>query len=319
MLTTLIISGVIVLLVILTIVGLLSRYRKCPSDQLLVVFGKIGGKSAAKMYPGGGVFVWPVIQDYKTMSMKPIQINSEIVGPDSNKIRTHVTVALTTAISTVPNIQQNAAMRFLSADKGEIQGQIKTILDGSIRLVIASMSVEELNSDREAFKIKVNENLSNELAKVGFEITNINIQEITDEQDIIKNLSKKKETDARAQAEADIAEKEKDGEIRKAKIRKEKEIQVATADKDRETTVAQTKQEQSVRVAEIEKERETQIADTQKQKEIQLAEIEKDKQTGIADQEAEQEANVANAEATAESKKAEAEARKIAAVAAQKH
>ena len=89
--TTMIIAGVVVLLVILTIIGLLSRYRKCPSD--LVVFGKVGGKSAAKMYPGGGVFVWPVIQDYKTMSMKPIQINSEIVGPDSNKIITHQNVS----------------------------------------------------------------------------------------------------------------------------------------------------------------------------------------------------------------------------------
>lgn len=111
-LTTLIIVGVIVLLVILTIVGLLSRYRKCPSDQLLVVFGKVGGKSAAKMYPGGGVFVWPVIQDYKTMSMKPFQITSEVVGPDNGMIQTHVKVALTTAISQDPDVQQNAATRF---------------------------------------------------------------------------------------------------------------------------------------------------------------------------------------------------------------
>ena len=262
--TTLIIVGILVFLTIMTIIGLLSRYRKCPSDQLLVVFGKVGGSSAAKMYPGGGVFVWPVIQDYKTMSMRPLQIKSSIEGPDKNTIRTKVMVALTTAISQDPTIQQNAAARFLSATEEEIAGQLKTILDGSIRLIIASMSVEELNADRDAFKTKVNENLSNELSKVGYDITNINIQEITDDQDILNNLSKKKETDARAQAEADIADKEKDGAIRKANIKRDQEIQVATADKERETTVSQTKQEQAVKVAEIEKEKETQIAETQK-------------------------------------------------------
>ena len=219
-LTTLIIAGVVVLLVILTIIGLLSRYRKCPSDQLLVVFGKVSGKSAAKIYPGGGVFVWPVIQDYKVMSLRPFQINSEVVGPDSGMIRTHVTVALTTAISQDPTIQQNAAARFLSANSNEIVSQIKTILEGEVRLIIASMSIEEINSDRDAFKTKVKDSLGNELNKVGYDITNINIQEITDEADYIKNLGKKKETEARANAEADIAAKEKDGAIRKANIKK---------------------------------------------------------------------------------------------------
>ena len=317
-LTTLIITGIIVLLVILTIIGLLSRYRKCPSDQLLVVFGKVSGKSAAKIYPGGGVFVWPVIQDYKVMSLRPFQINSEVIGPDSGMIQTHVKVALTTAISQDPTIQQNAAARFLSANSDEITRQIKTILEGEVRLIIASLSIEEINSNRDAFKTKVKDSLGTELNKIGYDITNINIQEITDEQDYIKNLSKKKETEARANAEADIADKEKDGAIRKANIQRDQEIQVATADKERETTVSQTKQEQAVRVAEIKKEQETKIADTQRAKEVQLAEINKDKEAGIAEQKALETAAIANADADAESKKAEADARKIAAIAEQK-
>jgi flotillin len=162
--TTLIIAGIVVVLVVLTIIGLLSRYRKCPSDQLLVVYGKVGGKSSAKIYPGGGVFVWPVIQDYKIMSLKPFQITSEVVGPDSGMIKTHVNVALTTAISQEAATQQNAAARFLSADAKEIVSQIRTILEGEVRLMIASMSIEEINSDRDAFKAKVKECLGNELA-----------------------------------------------------------------------------------------------------------------------------------------------------------
>ena len=164
--TTLVIVGIIVFLVILTIVGLLSRYRKCPSDQLLVVYGKVSGKSAAKIYPGGGVFVWPVIQDYKTMSLRPFQINSEVIGPDSGMIQTHVKVALTTAVSQDPAIQQNAAARFLSANADEIVRQIKTILEGEVRLIIASMSIEDINSNRDAFKSKVKDSLGNELNKI---------------------------------------------------------------------------------------------------------------------------------------------------------
>ena len=179
--TTLIIAGIIILVVILTIVGLLSRYRKCPSDELLVVYGKVGGTKAAKIYPGGGVFVWPVIQDYKTMSMKPFQINSEVVGPDLGMITTHIRVALTTAISQDPSIQQNAATRFLSASPKEITDQLRTIFEGEVRLILASMSIEQINSDRDSFKAKVHDNLGNELAKVGYAITNINIQEIWDE------------------------------------------------------------------------------------------------------------------------------------------
>lgn len=302
---TLIVAGVIVLLVVLTFIGLLSRYRKCASDEILVVFGKAGkkkvvnektGKSEEVILPskiihGGGTFVMPVIQDWAKMSLKPIQIQVNVTGVSSQMIKVTIPVTLTTG--TTQTLMQNAASRFLTAKTSEISDQIKDILIGEVRSL---MTIEEINADRIKFIGKAKENIETELNKVGFSIINA---DISDDANYIKNLGQKAATKALAQAQADIAEEKKKGDIQIAETNKQREIAVADAEKERETTVAQTRQEQEVRVAEINQE-----------KEIKLAEAEKNKQSGIANQKA---ANIAKANTAAESEKAEAE--KISAIA----
>lgn len=305
--------GVGTLIVILTIWGLLSRYRRSAPDELLVVFGKAGkmktddGKTIvtpSKIIQGGGAFVWPIIQDFKKMSMKPIQIKVTVDGIDSQAIPMHLPVVLTTAISQDKIIQQNAATRFLSATSVEIEKQISEILIGETRAIMATMLIEEINADRNTFLGKVRESLEQELTKVGYDVTNINISEITDDADYIKNLGKKAETKARANAEADIAEQTKQGNVKIANTKKEEEIAVASAEKEKQVQVNQTKQEQEVKVAEI-----------NKLKAIQLAEAEKERESGVAVQEAAKAAAIAEAQADAESNKAKAMARQIASVA----
>lgn len=310
---TLIVAGVIVLLVVLTFIGLLSRYRKCASDEILVVFGKAGkkkvvnektGKSEEVILPskiihGGGTFVMPVIQDWAKMSLKPIQIQVNVTGVSSQMIKVTIPVTLTTGIGTTQTLMQNAASRFLTAKTSEISDQIKDILIGEVRSLMATMTIEEINADRIKFIGKAKENIETELNKVGFSIININNADISDDANYIKNLGQKAATKALAQAQADIAEEKKKGDIQIAETNKQREIAVADAEKERETTVAQTKQEQEVRVAEINQE-----------KEIKLAEAEKNKQSGIANQKAEQAANIAKANTAAESEKAKAEAEK---------
>ena len=339
---TLCLIGAGVLLFVLTLWGIFSRYRRAAPDELLVVFGKSGkmkvtgadGKETtivtpSKIIQGGGTFVWPIIQDFKKMSMAPIQIKVTVDGIDSQAIPMHLPVVLTTAISSDKEIQQNAATRFLSASPTEIQKQVSEILVGETRAIMATMLIEEINAERDKFLIKVRGSLEQELAKVGYDVTNINISEITDDANYIKNLGQKAATKAQANAEADIAEQRKQGNVKIANTKKEEEIAVAQATKEQQVTVNTTKQEQEVKVAEI-----------QRDKEIKLAEAEKERESGIADQEAEkaariaeakalaeskkaeaqakQVANVSNAEADAESKRAEADARKVAAVAAKK-
>lgn len=315
---TLIVAGVIVLLVVLTFIGLLSRYRKCASDEILVVFGKAGkkkvineqtGKSEeiilpSKIIHGGGTFVMPVIQDWAKMSLKPIQIQVNVSGVSSQMIKVNIPVTLTTGIGTTQVLMQNAASRFLTAKTSEISDQIKDILIGEVRSLMATMTIEEINADRIKFIGKAKENIESELNKVGFSIININNADISDDANYIKNLGQKAATKALAQAQADIAEEKKKGDIQIAETDKQREIAVANAEKERETTVAQTKQEQEVRVAEINQE-----------KEIKLAEAQKNKASGIANQQAEQVANIARANTSAESEKAKAEAEKIAAIA----
>lgn len=315
---TLIVAGVIVLLVVVTFIGLLSRYRKCASDEILVVFGKAGKKKVvnektgkteevilpSKIIHGGGTFVMPAIQDWAKMSLKPIQIQVMVEGVSSQMIKVRIPVTLTTGIGTDQVLMQNAASRFLTAKTSEISDQIKDILIGEVRSLMATMTIEEINADRIKFIGKAKENIETELNKVGFSIININNADISDDANYIKNLGQKAATKALAQAQADIAEEKKKGDIQIAETNKQREIAVADAEKERETTVAQTKQEQEVKVAEINQE-----------KAIRLAEAEKNKQAGIAEQKAEQEASIARANTQAESAKAEAESQRIANVA----
>ena len=303
---SLVIAGAIVVLVILTLIGLMSRYRRCASDEILVVFGKTGkkvginpatGKKETTILPskiihGGGTFVFPVIQDWKKMSLKPIQIQTEVTGVSSQMIKVKIPVTLTTGIGTTDVLMQNAASRFLTAKPEEISAQITDILIGETRALMATMTIEEINADRIKFLGNAKENIETELNKVGFSIININNADITDDADYIKNLGKKAATKAKAQAEADIAEEEKKGDIQIAETNKEKAIAVAAAEKDQATQVAQTKQEQEVKVAEIEK-----------NKAISLAEADKTKESEVANQQADKEAATAAAQAEAEAEK----------------
>ena len=316
--STLIIAGIIVVLVILTLVGLMSRYRRCASDEILVVFGKAGKKSVtdpttgksetvvlpSKIIHGGGTFVFPIIQDWKKMSLKPIQIQTSVVGVSSQMIKVSIPVTLTTGIGTTDELMQNAASRFLTARPDEISEQIRDILIGEMRSLMATMTIEEINADRVKFLGKAKENIEAELNKVGFCIININNADITDDANYIRNLGKKAATKAEAQALADIAEEKKKGDIQIAETEKERQIAVANAEKERATQVAETKQQQEVKVAEINQE-----------KEIKLAEAEKIKESGVATQQAEKEANIAKAKADAESATAARKAEAVASVA----
>lgn len=316
--STLIIAGIIVVLVILTLIGLMSRYRRCASDEILVVFGKAGKKSVtdpatgksetvvlpSKIIHGGGTFVFPIIQDWKKMSLKPIQIQTSVVGVSSQMIKVSIPVTLTTGIGTTDELMQNAASRFLTARPDEISEQIRDILIGEMRSLMATMTIEEINADRVKFLGKAKENIEAELNKVGFCIININNADITDDANYIHNLGKKAATKAEAQALADIAEEKKKGDIQIAETEKERQIAVANAEKERATQVAETKQQQEVKVAEINQE-----------KEIKLAEAEKIKESGVATQQAEKEANIAKAKADAESATAARKAEAVASVA----
>lgn len=167
----------------------------------------------------------PVIQDWAKMSLKPIQIQVNVTGVSSQMIKVTIPVTLTTG--TTQTLMQNAASRFLTAKTSEISDQIKDILIGEVRSLMATMTIEEINADRIKFIGKAKENIETELNKVGFSIININNADISDDANYIKNLGQKAAT--KAQAQADIAEEKKKGDIQIAETNKQREIAVADA------------------------------------------------------------------------------------------
>jgi flotillin len=108
----------------ITISALISRYKRCPSDKILVVYGKTGGTSA-KCIHGGGAFIWPVIQDFAYLDLKPISIEANLTNALSRQnIRVDVPCRFTIAISTEHDSMNNAAERCLvctRTDSGAIE------------------------------------------------------------------------------------------------------------------------------------------------------------------------------------------------------
>ena len=228
--------SVIVLILFAAFAGILSRYRKCPSDKVMVIYGKVGTDKdgqprSAKCIHGGAAFVVPVIQSYQYLDLTPISLNVDLRNALSKQnIRVDVPSRFTVGISTEDGIMQNAAERLLGLKLNEIQELAKDIIFGQLRLVIATMEIEEINTDRDKFLLAVSKNVEIELKKIGLRLINVNVTDITDESGYIEALGKEAAAKAINDAKKNVAEKDRDGEIGQALARKDQRIQVAAAD-----------------------------------------------------------------------------------------
>ena len=299
----LIMIAILVVVVIISFIGILSRYRKCKSDEVLVVYGKTSGEKSAKLYHGGAAFVWPIIQGYEFLSMKPLQIDCKLTGAlSAQNIRVDVPVA----ISTDPEVMQNAAERLLGLQSEDKQNLITDVVYGQMRLVIADMTIEELNSDRDKFLSKVRENIDTELRKFGLYLMNINISDIRDAANYIVNLGKEAESKALNEAQANIEEQEKLGAIKIANQIKERETKVAETRKDQDIAIAETKKQQEISVANADNDRISQVAIANAEKESQVAKAEAEKNINIEKANTEKESRIAELNSDMEIKKADA-------------
>ena len=220
--------GVVVL--VLLIMALLNRYRRCPSDKILVVYGTTGDRGSAKCVHGGGTFVWPVLQDYAYLSLTPIGIDANLTNALSRQnIRVDVPCRFTVGISTEPESMLAAAERLLGLQSSQIQEMARDILFGQLRLVIATMSIEELNSDRDKFLEAITANVEVELKKIGLRLINVNVTDIKDESGYIEALGQEAAAKAINEAKVRVAEQEKVGEIGKAEAVRETRIRTADA------------------------------------------------------------------------------------------
>ena len=222
--------GIAILFIFILIVAMIKRYKRCPSDRILVVYGKVSGGESAKCIHGGAAFIFPVIQDYQFLDLTPISIEVNLVNALSKQnIRVNVPSRFTIGVSTEPGIMQNAAERLLGLNQDNIQELAQEIIFGQLRLVVASMDIEEINSDRDKFLTNISQSVESELKKVGLKLINVNITDIVDESGYIEALGKEAAAHAINAARKSVAEKNRDGSIGEANAVQDERSQVAAA------------------------------------------------------------------------------------------
>ncbi|MDR2822207.1 MAG: hypothetical protein LBV58_01465 [Acholeplasmatales bacterium] len=225
----------VVIIVVSVLIFIVARIRKCPSDKILVVYGKIGNgkdgqKQSAICLHGGAKFVWPVVQAFQYLDLTPLSIQVDLKSALSRQnIRIDVPSRFTVGISTEQGVMQNAAERLLGLRLSEVQELAKDIIFGQLRLVIAQMEIEEINTDRDKFLEAVSSNVETELKKIGLRLINVNITDINDESGYIEALGKEAAAKAINDAKKTVAEKNRDGSIGEANALREQRIQVANA------------------------------------------------------------------------------------------
>ena len=211
------------------IMFLASCYKRCPSNRILAIYGKVGDGKSVKCFHGGGTFVWPLIQESKFLDLTPMTINIPLKGALSlQNIRINVPSTFTIAIDNSAEAMNNASVRLLGLETSEIEKMASEIIFGQLRLTVASLRIEEINQDRERFLLAIRNNIDPELRKIGLTLINVNITDITDESEYIESIGKKAASTAVNQAKVDVAEQTKLGSVGAAQAEKDRRIQVAS-------------------------------------------------------------------------------------------
>ncbi len=310
------IAGIIFLVIIFS--AIVQRYKRCPSDRILVVYGKVGssaeGIRTAKCVHGGAAFIWPIIQDYQFMDLTPISIEVNLTNALSRQnIRVDVPSRFTIGISTEPGVMNNAAERLLGLSPEQIYDLAKDIIFGQLRLVVATMDIEEINSNREKFLANVASNVEAELKKIGLKLINVNVTDIKDESGYIEALGKEAAAKAVNDARKSVAEKVRDGSIGESSAVKEERIKVSGMNAEAKIGEAEALQRQrisvsaadsSARIGEAEADARAKIgsADANKQERISVSEA----NARAVEGENKAKVDIANSESLRREKEAEA-------------
>jgi flotillin len=219
-----------VVFVVIIAMTLVARYRMCPPDRVLVVYGKLANGQSSRCYHGGSTFVMPFFQSYSYLDLSPLNIEIELKGAlSSQNIRIDAPASFTIGISTDPEIMQNAATRLLGRTKQEIEHLASEIVMGQMRVVFASMTIEEINNDREKLISAITKGVEVELHKIGLRMINGNIRDIKDLSGYIDALGKEAAAKAINDAHIRVAQENQRGAVGKAEAEREQFIRVANA------------------------------------------------------------------------------------------
>lgn len=292
--------GVVVFFVLFFVIFIIKQYKRCPSNRILVIYGKVGRQKSSRCQHGGGAFIMPVVQSYSYLSLEPIVIEIPLEGALSlNNIRVNVPSTFTVGISTDPVLMNNAAERLLNMHIQNVREQAQDIILGQLRLVIATLTIEEINKDREKFMKLINENVGQEINKIGLDLINVNIRDITDESGYIQAIGKRAAAEAVNRAKVEVAQQEREGQTGQALANREMEVKVAAETAAGIEGRKLAEQKQRVAVAAMEAEAVRGEVESQREREIAIAQRSAETTAAKKAAEQEQRIRVAQAEASA--------------------
>lgn len=297
--TALITMGAIaaaILVVIGFIIAIVKRYKKCQPNEMMVIYGRASSGKSSRCLAGGGAFIMPVIQGYGFIKLTPMTIDIPLEGALSlNNIRVNVPSTFTVAVSTDPTLMQNAAERLLGLREEQTMELARDIILGQLRLVIAGLTIEEINKDREKFMALINQNVEQEINKIGLKLLNVNVRDLTDESGYIQAIGKRAAAEAINTARVEVSQAERDGATGEAIAVREKEVSVAA---QRATAAEGAKQaEQKRRIAVSAMEAEAVKGESQAQRDLEIAQAQRRAETVAAVKQAEQEQRIRMAQA----------------------
>ncbi len=295
---------IIVVVLIVSYIG--SRYKVAGANEALIVSGQRDkgpdGRKNLKVVRGGGVIVLPLIHKVGKLKLTARQINVNLADAVTRQgIKVAVQGVATFKIGADDESIRNAAERFLEAQEQEVDSIVKNVLEGSLRSIVGTLTVEELNLDRQKFQQAVQDAAKGDLATSGLQIDSFTIQAIRDESGYMELIGQqetaRRERDARmAKAAADQEAAVREAEAEQIKINAARDVALRRAETETQTAAAQARAAQAGPLAEAEATQEV----TRKQTELAQLEAARTEQelvaTTVRPAEAEAEAQIRRAE-----------------------
>jgi flotillin len=295
---------IIVAVLIVSYIG--SRYKVAAANEALIVSGQRDkgpdGRRNLKVVRGGGVIVLPLIHKVGKLKLTARQINVNLADAVTRQgIKVAVQGVATFKIGADDESIRNAAERFLEAQEQEVDSIVKNVLEGSLRSIVGTLTVEELNLDRQKFQQAVQDAAKGDLATSGLQIDSFTIQAIRDESGYMELIGQqetaRRERDARmAKAAADQEAAVREAEAEQIKINAARDVSLRRAETETQTAAANARAAQAGPLAEAEATQEV----TRKQTELAQLEAARTQQelvaTTVRPAEAEAEAQVRRAE-----------------------
>ncbi|MDC3417091.1 flotillin family protein [Aquibacillus salsiterrae] len=301
----LVVIGVIVGVFVAFAILFAARYKTVGADDAMIVTGSfLGNKNVyrtddgggIKIVRGGGAFIIPIFQQEERISLRSHSL--DISTPNVYTENGVPVMADGTAIIKVQSTTEGIATageQFLGKDNSELRKEAQEVLEGHLRAILGTMTVEEIYKNRERFAQEVQTQAAVDLKKMGLQIVSFTIKDVQDENGYLEALGKPRIAEVKRDAQIAEANAMRDARIQKAQAERESkgaellsETQIAESTKEKELKVASYKREQDTAKAEADMAYKLQGAKSEqqvKQEEMQIQLVEKNKQIEIDEKE----------------------------------